>query len=92
MKQIANCDSNKLLIGFSLFLLLAMLKMFDHDMTFIQNILLRFPGRLIFGIAKSFKLKLHVAFPITFSDFIRIALLVAELFMNLIYANYVGVS
>ena len=65
MKQIVNCDSNKLLIGFLLFfLLLAMLKMFD--MTFIQDILLRFPGRLIFAIAKSFKLILHVAFPITF--------------------------
>ena len=68
MKQNVNCDSNKLRIGFSLFLLLAMLKMFDHDMTFIQSILLRFPVRLIFGIAMSFKLLLHVAFPITFFE------------------------
>ena len=41
MKQIVNCNSDKVPIRFPLFMLLVMLKMFDT--TFVQNILLRFP-------------------------------------------------
>lgn len=44
-----NRYSNRLSIGFSPFTLLAMLKLLSE--TFIQDILLRFPGRLIFEIA-----------------------------------------
>ena len=41
MKQIVNCNSDKVPIRLPLFLLLVMLKMFDT--TFVQNVLLRFP-------------------------------------------------
>ena len=44
-----NRYSNLLSIGFSPFTLLAMLKLLSE--TFIQGILLRFPGRLIFEVA-----------------------------------------
>ena len=43
-----------------------MLEMFDK--TFIQNISLRFPGRLIFGIAEPFDLILHFAFSFWFLE------------------------
>ena len=56
IKKMENCDSNR----FSLFSLLAMLKLLGK--TFIGDILLRSPGRLIFGIAKPFNFILHFAY------------------------------
>ena len=55
MKQVVNCNSDKAPIRFPLFLLLAMLKTFDTTVS-------GFPGRLISGIAKPFKLILYVIF------------------------------
>ena len=49
IRQMANRYSNRPSIGFSPFTLLAMLKLLSE--TFIQDILVRFPGRLIFEIA-----------------------------------------